>query len=182
MTFVKIAEEIAGFRQIGKVIPLLREFRVAQEALKVAQGGVNSLTDDAAKAQAALAVRINKVKEEFLALVRSITETTTFQVLAATVLTLAENLIRLGEAIKPYFLFGCASCCESYEELETLLEVLVKVCKQRFCKRWYGSHRIETLFQLCLHRESLHQKSMLQKCAGNLAAMNTIAMLQVVLS
>ena len=62
LTFVKIAEEIAGFRQIGKVIPLLRQFRVAQEALQVAQQGTNSLTDDAAKAQAALAVRITKVK------------------------------------------------------------------------------------------------------------------------
>lgn len=101
LRFIEIAEEIAGFRQIGKVIPLLREFRVAQEALVVAQGGVNSLTDDAAKAQLSLAVRITKVKEQFLSLVRSITETTTFQVMAATVLTLAESLIRLGEAIKP---------------------------------------------------------------------------------
>ncbi len=101
LTFVKIAEEIAGFRQIGKVIPLLREFRVAQDALQVAQKGTNTLTDDAAKAQLALAVRINKVKEEFLALIRSITQTTTFQVMADVVLTLAENLIKLGEAIKP---------------------------------------------------------------------------------
>ena len=101
LRFVEIAEEIAGFRQIGKVIPLLREFRVAQEALVVAQGGVNSLTDDAAKAQASLAVRIVKVKEEFLALIRSVTETMAFQTMAGTVLTLAEALIKLGEAIKP---------------------------------------------------------------------------------
>ena len=101
LTFVKIAEEIAGFRQIGKVIPLLRQFRVAQEALQVAQQGTNSLTDDAAKAQAALAVRITKVKEEFLALIRSITETVAFQAMANTILTLAESLITLGEAIKP---------------------------------------------------------------------------------
>jgi TP901 family phage tail tape measure protein len=101
LTFIKIAEEIAGFRQIGKVIPLLREFRVAQEALGVAQGGVNSLTKDAASAQAALAVRIVKVKEEFLALIRSVTETATFQLMASTVLSLAESLVRLGEAIKP---------------------------------------------------------------------------------
>jgi TP901 family phage tail tape measure protein len=101
LTFIKIAEEIAGFRQIGKVIPLLREFKVAQEALGVAQGGVNSLTKDAASAQAALAVRITKVKEEFLALIRSVTETATFQLMASTVLSLAESLIKLGEAIKP---------------------------------------------------------------------------------
>ena len=59
------------------------------------------MTDDAAKAQAALAVRITKVKEEFLALIRSITETVAFQAMANTILTLAESLITLGEAIKP---------------------------------------------------------------------------------
>ena len=101
LQFVEIAEEIAGFRQIGKVIPLLREFRVAQEALKVAQDGTNSLTTDAAKAQAALAVRITKVKEEFLALIRSISETSTFQAMANTVLSIAEAMIKLADAIKP---------------------------------------------------------------------------------
>lgn len=99
--FVQIAEELGGFRQIGKVIPLLGQFKVAQEALNVAQAGSGSLADDAAKAQAALAVRITKVKEEFLSLVRSITETTAFQVMANTVLSLAESLIKLADALKP---------------------------------------------------------------------------------
>lgn len=101
LSFIQIAEELGGFRQIGKVIPLLQQFRVAQDALNVAQGGSSSLADDAAKAQLALAVRIAKVKEEFLSLIRSITETTTFQVMADTALRLASALIRIGEAIKP---------------------------------------------------------------------------------
>jgi TP901 family phage tail tape measure protein len=101
ITFVKIAEELGGFRQIGKVIPLLQQFSVAQEALNVAQKGSGSLADDAAKAQLSLAVRINKVKEEFLALVRSITETTSFQLFANTALNLASALIKLADALKP---------------------------------------------------------------------------------
>lgn len=101
ITFVQIAEELGGFRQIGKVIPLLQQFSVAQEALNVAQEGSGSLAEDAAKAQLSLAVRITKVKEEFLALVRSITETTAFQVMANTVLSLAESLIKLADALKP---------------------------------------------------------------------------------
>jgi TP901 family phage tail tape measure protein len=101
ITFVRIAEELGGFRQIGKVIPLLQQFRVAQEAYAVAQGGANSLSEDAAKAQAALAVRITKVKEEFLALVRSISESTSFQLFANTALNLASALIKLADALKP---------------------------------------------------------------------------------
>lgn len=101
ITFIKIAEELGGFRQIGKVIPLLQQFAVAQEALNVAQQGSGSLADDAAKAQLALAVRITKVKEEFLSLVRSITETTSFQLFANTVLNLASALIKLADAFKP---------------------------------------------------------------------------------
>ena len=101
ITFIRIAEELGGFRQIGKVLPLLQQFSTAEAALNVATKANNSLTKDAATAQLALAVRIVKVKEEFLALVRSITETSTFQIMANTALALASALIKIGDAIKP---------------------------------------------------------------------------------
>jgi len=101
ITFIKIAEELGGFRQIGKVLPLLQQFATAEAALNVAQNANNSLSKDAASAQAALAIRIMKVKEEFLALIRSITETPTFQIMANTALTLASALIKVAESIKP---------------------------------------------------------------------------------
>ena len=101
ITFIRIAEELGGFRQIGKVLPLLQQFATAEAALNVAQNANNSLSKDAASAQAALAIRIMKVKEEFLALVRGITETSTFQIMANTALTLASALIKVAESIKP---------------------------------------------------------------------------------
>jgi TP901 family phage tail tape measure protein len=101
LTFIRIAEELGGFRQIGKVLPLLQQFSTAQAALNVAQNAGNSLTKDAETAQAALAIRITKVKEEFLALVRGITETSTFQIMANTALNLASALIKIADAIKP---------------------------------------------------------------------------------
>ena len=101
ITFVEIAEQLGGFRQIGKVLPLIKEYAVAQEALKVAQEGSNSLAGDAAKAQASLAVRIVKVKEEFLALIRGISETSTFQTMANSALNLASAMIKIAEAVKP---------------------------------------------------------------------------------
>jgi TP901 family phage tail tape measure protein len=101
ITFIRIAEELGGFRQIGKVLPLLQQFTTAQQALNVATKANDSLTQDAASAQAALAIRIIKVKEEFLALIRSISETSTFQVMANTALSLASALIKIGDSIKP---------------------------------------------------------------------------------
>jgi TP901 family phage tail tape measure protein len=101
ITFIKIAEELGGFRQIGKVLPLLQQFATAEAALNVATKANNSLSQDAASAQAALAIRITKVKEEFLALVRGITETSTFQIMANTALALASSLIKLADSIKP---------------------------------------------------------------------------------
>lgn len=99
--FIRIAEELGGFRQIGKVIPLLQQFTTAQEALKVAQEGQNSLTKDAETAQKSLAVQITKVKEEFFALVRGITADTSFQFFARTALQLASALLKVADAIKP---------------------------------------------------------------------------------
>ncbi|NDB60419.1 phage tail tape measure protein, partial [bacterium] len=101
ITFIQIAEELGGFRQIGKVLPLLQQFSTAQAALNVATKSGNTLTNDAATAQQALAIRIVKVKEEFLALVRGITETSTFQIMANTALALASAFIKIAESIKP---------------------------------------------------------------------------------
>jgi hypothetical protein len=101
LTFIKIAEELGGFRQIGKVLPLLQQFSTAQAALNVAQNAGNGLSKNAAAAQASLAIRILKVREEFLALIRSMTETPTFQIMANTALALASALIKIADSIKP---------------------------------------------------------------------------------
>jgi len=101
LTFIKIAEELGGFRQIGKVIPLIQEFRIAQEALNVAIAGGDSLTKDALTAQQALAVQIAKVREQFLALIRGVFESQSFQLFAKTSLNIASALLKVGEALKP---------------------------------------------------------------------------------
>ena len=100
-TFSKIIEELGGFRQVGKVIPLLQEFATAQEALGVAQRGSGSLTDAATKAQGALAVQLTKVREQFLGLIRDIGESKTFQFLTGTALSFASALIKVVGAFKP---------------------------------------------------------------------------------
>ena len=100
LRFSQIVEELGGFRQIGKVIPLIQEFATAQEALKVAQAGSGSLAGDAAKGQLALAVQISKVREEFAALIRSVGDTSSFRTLVKLGLDLASSLIQVADAAK----------------------------------------------------------------------------------
>ena len=103
--FSQIVEEIGGFRQVGKLIPAIQQFTVAQEALNVAQQGTGSLTRDAATAQQALAIQVLKVRQEFEALIRSLTESETFKTVAGGALELASSLIKVAEAMKPVLPF-----------------------------------------------------------------------------
>jgi len=100
LRFSQIVEELGGFRQIGKVIPLIQQFATAQQALGVAQRGAGSLTADSAKAQEALAIRINKVREEFVALIRDIGQTQSFQKFVDVSLSLASALISVASSAK----------------------------------------------------------------------------------
>lgn len=99
--FAKISEELGGFRQIGKVLPLLQQFSVAQEALNVAQKGSGSLIADAIKAQQSLAVQFTKTRENFLSLIRELGESTTFKVITTAALFLTNALIDLSRVLKP---------------------------------------------------------------------------------
>ena len=100
--FVEIAEELGGFRQIGKVIPLIRQFTTAQEALNVARGAGNSLEEDAQKAQKSLQVQFDKTRERYLALVRSITvESESFKFLAGALLGIANGFATIIESARP---------------------------------------------------------------------------------
>jgi len=101
LKFIKIAEELGGFRQIGKVIPLIREFETAEKARQAAVAGGGSLDKDAAAAQLSLAIQIQKTKEEFLAFVRDVTATDTFQFLARGALEVASAFIKVADAVKP---------------------------------------------------------------------------------
>ena len=100
LRFSQIVEELGGFRQIGKVIPLIQQFGTAQQALAVAQKGQGSLAEDAAIAQLSLANQIAKVREEFLTLIRDIGGTDTFKTIASSALGLASALIKVADSVK----------------------------------------------------------------------------------
>ena len=101
LRFSQIVEELGGFRQIGKVIPLIEQFSTAQDALKVAQRGQSSLTDAQVIAQKSLANQLSKTREQFLALIREVGKSAAFQSLFKIVNGVAGALISLASAFKP---------------------------------------------------------------------------------
>ena len=99
--FAAISEELGGFRQIGKVIPLLQQFGVAQQAYNVAVKGAGSLSEDALTSQQKLAIQFEKTRQNFLSLIREIGDSTSFRAFVGSVLSLTNGLIELGRALKP---------------------------------------------------------------------------------
>ena len=98
--FNEIVEQLGGFRQIGKVIPLLKQYAVAQNALSVANNSAGSTAKDAEQAQQSLAVQFQKVREQFDALIRKFAGSDTFQGLAKTVIKLAESFLKFSESLE----------------------------------------------------------------------------------
>ena len=97
--FNEIVEQLGGFRQIGKVIPLLKQYVVTQNALSVANNSAGSTAKDAELAQQSLAVQFSKVREQFDALIRKFSDSETFKSLAGTVLKLATSFLKFGEIL-----------------------------------------------------------------------------------
>ncbi len=99
--YTAITEELGGYRQISKTIPLIQQFAKAQEAYQVAQAGSNSLTQASEQAQDAFVVKITKVREEFLALIRTVTESKSFGIFLDMVLNITSALTKLADTLTP---------------------------------------------------------------------------------
>jgi TP901 family phage tail tape measure protein len=98
--FNEIVEQLGGFRQIGKVIPLIKQYAVAEQALAVANNSMGSTSKDAQTAQQSLAVQFQKVAESFDALMRKFTGSDTFQSIAKTVLSLADAFLGFAASLE----------------------------------------------------------------------------------
>ena len=98
--FSAIVEQLGGYRQISKVIPLIQEFGTAQKALGIAQAGSVSLALNAGQAQDALAVKLQKLKETFLDVGRNIVNSPGFKSLVDTFITGSTAALRLLDSLK----------------------------------------------------------------------------------
>lgn len=99
--FAQIIEELGGFRQVSKVIPLIQQFAVAEKALAVAQRGRGSLTRDAVTAQESLLVQLTKLRERFFELFRTIGDNSSIRGFLQLGLKLGDSLVTIGQALTP---------------------------------------------------------------------------------
>ena len=99
--FNEIVEQLGGFRQIGKVIPLIKQYSTSVEALAVANNSMGSTAADAATAQQGLGNQFAKLKEKFDATVRDMVDSGTFRSLAEGALKFADAVLRIVDALEP---------------------------------------------------------------------------------
>lgn len=99
--FARIVENVGGLRQLSRVIPLLQEFGTAQNAYNIAVSGGASLTVAADIAQQNFLVNLEKLKESFLGLTRTIVNSPGFTAFADTLLKLGNAASYLLSQISP---------------------------------------------------------------------------------
>jgi TP901 family phage tail tape measure protein len=99
--FAGVVEQLGGIRQVSRVIPLLQQFTKAEKARQVAIAGGGSLDKDAAKAQATLAQSFARTTENFSALIREISQTSSFQSIVKIALDMANAFIEVARSLKP---------------------------------------------------------------------------------
>ena len=99
--FADILEELGGFRQVGKTIPLILQTETRLKALQVATDNQHISDTELSKAQQTLAVRLQSTVENFQKLIRELTQTSTFKAMADLALNLANAFIEVSRSIKP---------------------------------------------------------------------------------
>lgn len=98
----KVVEELGGIRQVGKLIPAIKEFRKAEAAFSVAQeGAVQGLGKDVATGLTPLIKTFEQIQARFQALIKTVSESSTFQTLAKVIGGMANAFLGLAEALVP---------------------------------------------------------------------------------
>ena len=102
VTLSAITEELGGMRQVGKLLPAIREFKKAEQALKEAtKGAAEGLGPDVAKGLTPLIKQFEILGARFEDFIRKISESSTFKQLAGFAIDTANAFLSLGEALTP---------------------------------------------------------------------------------
>ena len=102
ITLSAITEELGGMRQVGKLIPAIRNFEKAEKAFAEAQAGATKgLGKDVSLAMQPLAKQFEQVQQKFQALIRTVSESSTFQALAKFAIKTANAFLAVADALTP---------------------------------------------------------------------------------
>ena len=102
LTLSAITEELGGVRQVGKLIPAITQFNKALAATKIAgEAAKEGLGQDVALALQPLGKQFEQLQKRFMTLVRTISESKTFQNLAKVALSIGNAFLSVAETLKP---------------------------------------------------------------------------------
>jgi len=102
VTLSAITEQLGGIRQIGKLLPAIRNFRKAESAFAEAQAGaVEGLGSDVEKGLTPLIKTFEQISARFGKLIRTISESATFQAVAKSLAGLANAFLSVSETLVP---------------------------------------------------------------------------------
>jgi hypothetical protein len=99
--FAQIAQEVGGTHQISRTIPLLQQFKTAEEARLVALGSSAALTVSAEKASEAYLVQLQQLNQQLQQFSRSIVDSEGFKRFAELFFTSANAAVQLANALRP---------------------------------------------------------------------------------
>ena len=100
--FAQLVEELGGIRQISRVIPLLTQFEVAQDALNVAQNASGSTAKAAAGAQQTLQVQLQSTLEAWNDLVGAFSNNGPLRATFGFVLNLTKGFLNFAKSFEPF--------------------------------------------------------------------------------
>ena len=125
--FSAIIEDLGGYRQISKVIPLVNELATAERALRVAETGRISLQVNAAQASEGYANRLTKLQESYLQFGRSLVETSSFKSAFTAFEMLANSFLTVLNAAKPLLpLLTAIAAVKIFQSLPSLGQSFAK--------------------------------------------------------
>ena len=102
LTLSAITEELGGVRQVGKLIPAIKEFNKALEATEIAgEAAKKGLGKDVQLALQPVAKQFEVLKQRFNAFIREVASSKTFQSLAKTAISIANAFLSVAESLKP---------------------------------------------------------------------------------
>jgi len=98
--YSQLVEQLGGLRQVSKLIPLINETALSQEALNVARKGGNSLDADQARGIQSIAKQFEKLKAEFQKVVIEISDTESFRLLTTGIIETSKSIVKLISSLK----------------------------------------------------------------------------------
>lgn len=99
--FTQIAEEIGGIYQVNRLITLLKQQDVVQQALNDTKSASGDIDKDVAKALETTASKLDRLNTSFNDLVKTISETGTFRTIIDYLIKMAETAIMVAKALEP---------------------------------------------------------------------------------